>query len=345
MRVGIVSDLHQGYSHGSRVIADGPMAGTNAREADFISAAWDAITNLKAQNVELIIDGGDMAHVPAPKKRAIQALIDLIRYAEVPFYSADGNHTSLKGSSDIHLYDILSSETPNFFGAISAQVFDHEGYKIGLVPHSYTPEVTIERVQGILDASPDILVGHWAASDIQYDSAQVPLEYLPASIPVFLGHYHRHVEQRSPLPNYIGSTERTAWDQWDYPTGATLFDTKTGKIEHILHKTRPFVNLEATGEDYLEALDREDLEDAVVRLTVTTDRHTYGTLRLAEAKRKAYALGALAYHHRRAKDKNSSESSVETYESRPLNDAWTDYAKDNRLAKRVIELGREALDV
>lgn len=339
MKLGIVSDLHIGYHHGSRVNSDG----VNVREQDFIDAATAALTNLKDRGVDMILDGGDMAHVAAPKKRAIQSLIDLINFVEVPFLSADGNHTSLKGAGDIHLYDILSSECRNFFGAKDERVWQGD-YKVGLIPHAYDPEVTKERIGRVMESQPDILVGHWAASDIQYDSAQVPLEFLPTDIPVFLGHYHRHTEQRSPLPNYIGSTEHTAWDQWDYPTGATIFDTETWTIEYILHKTRRFVNLEANADNFLDLLDEENLEDAIVRLTITAGAKEYGALNTSQAKRKAYALGALAYHHRRAKDKNSSEPSVETYEDRSLEEAWTDHAKSRKVSKRIKELGLEALN-
>lgn len=344
MRIGIVSDLHIGYHHGSRVTVvgrpDGTPAGVNVREQDFIDAAFAAVNNLLQRNVDLIVDGGDIAHVAAPKKRAIQALIDLIRMAGVNWYSADGNHTSLKGAGDIHLYDILQSEVGNFFGYTEAGV-SRQG--IALVPHSYDPEVTKRRIANVMAQDPIMLVGHWAASDIQFDAAQVPLEFLPNDIPVFLGHYHRHTEQESPLPNYIGSTERTAWDQWDYPTGATVYDTSTGSIEFILHKTRPFVDLIATPENYLDVMDEENLEDAIVRLTIHATGQEYGALNTTEAKRKAYGLGALAYHHRRAKDKNQT-ASVETYEDRSIDEAWQEHAKSKRVSSKIRDLGLEALN-
>ncbi len=340
MIIGLVSDIHLGYHHGSKVNEHG----VNIREQDFIDAGFAAITNLKKAGVEMIVDGGDLAHIPAPKKRAIQALIDLINYAEVPFLSADGNHTSIKSAGDIHLYDILSNECPNFFGATDWKVWLGD-YKVALIPHSYEPEVTIRRISEAMDLDPHMLVGHWAASDIQYDSAQVPLEYLPTDIPVYLGHYHRNTPPRPGMPNYIGSTEHTAWDQWDYPTGVTVYDTDTGASKYIEHPIRPWINLEATPENYLDSLKMVDLEDALVRLTITATREEYGALNTREAKRQAYALGALAYHNRRAKDKTEKEAVVDAYEARPLEESWGEYAKRNHVPKRIRELGIEALNV
>lgn len=334
-----------GYSNGSRVIADGPMAGTNVREADFISAAFAAVTNLKQANVDFIIDGGDIAHVPAPKKRAIAKLIELIKYAEVPFYSVDGNHTSLKSASDVHLYHILNQECPNFHGFIGHGI-THQG--IGMVPHSYEPAVTMSRIEDVMELNPVMLVGHWASSDIEFDNARVPVKFLP-DIPVFLGHYHRHTEQVRPLPTYIGSTERTAWDQWDYPTGVTVYDTDTGMVEYIQHSTRRFVNLIGDTENYLDLFESEDLADAIVRLTITAGRQEYGTLNFREAKKRAFAAGALTYHHRRAKDKDEETNDVETAEVTSVNDAWLEHIRTTDISKgvnreRIEELGLEALN-
>jgi DNA repair exonuclease SbcCD nuclease subunit len=325
------------------------MAGINVREADFISAAQNAMSNLVAAGVDLIVDGGDMAHVPAPKKRAIHALIEHVRSAEVPYLSADGNHTSLKSTSDIHVYDILSSECPNFVGVTGSRTVTISGLRIGLVAHSYEPEVTQQRIVEVMADDPHMLVGHWAASDIQYDSAQVPLESLPTDIPVFLGHYHKHTYQDSPLPKYIGSTEHTAWDQWDYPTGVMIYDTDAKTYEYIMHRTRDFINLNAGVENYLDVMDKESLEDAIVRLTIKATAAEYGALNLREARKKAYELGALAYHHRRAKDKNKEDPSVEAYEGRPVNEAWQDHIKSATIPSgvkrdRVQEIGMDALN-
>lgn len=343
MKVGLISDIHMGYSHGTKAIADGPMAGVNVREKDFIDAAFTAVTNLKKENVDFIVDAGDIAHVPAPKKRAISKLIELIKYAEVPFYSVDGNHTSLKSVSDIHLYHILNQECQNFHGWVGHGI-THQG--VGMVPHSYNPDVTMGRIEEVMGLNPIMLVGHWAASDIKYDNSQVPLDFLPDDIPVFLGHFHKHTEQKK--PTYIGSTERTAWDQWDYPTGVSVYDTDTGTLKYIQHPTRKFVNLLGNSENYLDVIASEDLTDAIVRLTITAGRQEYGTLNFREAKRRAHAAGALTYHHRRAKDKNEEAETAETVEISSVNDAWIEHIRTADLEniqnrERIEQLGLEAL--
>jgi DNA repair exonuclease SbcCD nuclease subunit len=339
VKIGLISDIHLGYNRGSKVNANG----VNVREQDFIDAGFTAVTNLKNAGVEMIVDGGDMADFAAPKKRAIQALIDLVNFAEVPYISADGNHTSIKSAGDIHLYDILSNECPNFYGAVDWKVYLGD-YKVALIPHSYDYEVTIRRIDEAMGLDPDMLVGHFAASDIVFDKAQVPLQYLPQDIPVFLGHYHRHTEQDSPYPNYIGSTEKTAWDQFDYPTGVTTYDTETGKVGYIQHNTRPYVDIWANPDNYLDMIKRNHLEDALVRVTVNATRAEYGAINTREAKKAASQLGALAFHIRRAKDKGQEESRIDSYEAKPVEDAWVEHASTNKLSKQVTELGMEALN-
>ena len=340
MKIGLTSDMHFGYTHGSKV----NEAGVNVREQDFYDAAFLGLHSLLSRGVDIIVDGGDIAHVPAPKKRAISNLINLINQAEIPFYSVDGNHTSLKSSSDIHLYDILNQECKNFHGFIGHGITHHG---IAMVPHAYDPNITMSRIEEVMKiGDPIMLVGHFAATDIVYDNARVPFEFLPADIPVFLGHYHRHTEQVRPLPTYIGSTEHTAWDQWNYPTGVSIYDTSAGTLEYITHHSRKFVNLLATDENYLDIFDEEDLTDAVVRLTIETGREKYGTLNLRETKRKAQAAGALSFHYRRAKDKKDETNRVEAQEVTSLTESWNTFVDDISVddRDRVRELGIEALN-
>jgi DNA repair exonuclease SbcCD nuclease subunit len=340
VKIGLISDIHFGFHHGNRVNEQG----VNVREQDFIDAGNAALSNLVSRGVDVIVDGGDMAHVPAPKKRAISALIDHVRGVDpVRYLSADGNHTSLKSASDIHLYDIVGQECPNFVYALTDPVVTEEG--IALIPHSYDPEEVAARVDKAMAHDPIMLVGHFASSNVEFDKTRVDAKYLPKDIPVWLGHYHKHTESLGGLPNYIGSTERTGWDQWDYPTGVTILDTTTGETEYIPHPTRRFVNINATPDNYLELIEDSDLNDAIVRLTVTATSQEWNAMDTNRTKRLAAAGNALEFSQRRAKDKNPENTSARAVDSESLVEGWKRYvaASDTKNRKDVERRGIEAL--
>lgn len=341
MRIGLISDLHYGYHVGNKVNEEA----VNARESDFYKAGFAAISSLVGRGVDVIVDGGDLAHVPAPKKRALSELIDHVRSVDpLRYLSADGNHTSLKSTADIHVYDIIAQECPNFVGAIKPTVTE-EG--IALIPHSYDPEQVIRYVDEAMKSDPIMLVGHFAASNIDFDHTKVDIKYLPTNIPVWLGHYHLHTESPKGLPSYIGSTETTAWDQWDFPHGATLFDTETGEVEYIEHETRRFVNLIADPSNYIDVFDRDDLADSMVRLTITATPEQWNTLDTRETRRLAQSKGALVYTQRRAKDKTEAEVAEVAYTDEGITEGYRRRVKGSevpaKLRQAVINRGVEAL--
>lgn len=316
MRVGLISDIHFGYHTANRV----SERGVNVREQDFIDAGNAALSNLAGAGVDVIVDGGDMAHVPAPKKRAIAALIEHVRSVDwLRYLSADGNHTSLKSASDIHLYDILAQECPNFVGARQPMVTEE---RIALIPHSYDPMEVAAWIDQVMKEDPILLVGHFAAGNVPFDKTRVDLKYIPTEIPVWLGHYHKHTEYDVPLPHYIGSTEHTGWDQWDYPTGVTVFDTDTGETEYIQHPHRRFINIEAGPDDYLDLIRRDDMEDAIVRLTITATPEKWNTLDTRITQRIAREAGTLIFTQRRAKDKSEDKRDPAEVTTEDLTAGW-----------------------
>lgn len=340
MKIGLISDIHYGFHHGSRVSAQG----VNVREQDFIDAGNAALSNLVSRGVDVIVDGGDMAHVPAPKKRAISALIDHVRSVDpLRYLSVDGNHTSLKSTSDIHLYDILYQECPNFVGTREGPMLTEEG--IALVPHDYNPEIVKRMVDQIMVEEPVLLVGHFAANP-EYDRlGSVDPSFLPTDIPVWLGHYHNHIESDGRSHNYIGSTERTGWDQWQFPTGATILDLSSGEVEYIEHPSRRFVNLLADKDNYLDVFEGVDLNDAIVRLTITATAEEWNALDTNRTKRIAMAGGALEYTQRRAKDKNKEEPELAASNSESIVDGWKRHVavSDTALREEVEKRGIEVL--
>lgn len=340
MKVGLISDIHFGYHHGSRVNEEG----VNVREQDFIDAGNAALSNLVSRGVDVIVDGGDMAHVPAPKKRAIGALIDHVRSVDpLRYLSADGNHTALKSTSDMHLYSILHQECPNFVSAVKGPVLTEEG--IALVPHDYDPEVVKRRIDQVMAEQPVMLVGHFAANPAYDRAGSIDPDFLPTDIPVWLGHYHNHVEAERGNLNYIGSTERTAWDQWEFPTGATILDLDTGEVEYIEHESRRFVNLLADTTNYLDVFEGVDLNDAVVRLTITATPEEWNTLDTNRTKRLAAAGGALEYSQRRAKDKTKEEPELVAADSESIVAGWKKHvaSSDTQMREEVEKRGIEVL--
>ena len=329
MKIGLISDIHFGYHHGSRVNADG----VNVREQDFIDAGSAALSNLVSRGVDVIVDGGDMAQVPAPKQRAISALIEHVRGVDpLRYLSADGNHTSLKSTADIHLYEILSQECPNFVGAVGGPMLTEEG--IALIPHDYDPEVVKRRIDQVMAEEPMMIVGHFAASNVPFDRTKVDVAFLPRHIPVWLGHYHCHTLSSDGLPNYIGSTERTGWDQWEFPTGATIFDTDTGETEYIPHDARKFVNLVADATNYLDVFEGVDLNDAIVRLSITATPQEWDALDTNRTKRLAAASNALEYSQRRTKDANKEDVNVEPAGSESIVEGWKKHVASSDTANR-----------
>jgi DNA repair exonuclease SbcCD nuclease subunit len=343
MRYGLISDVHYGYHSGNRTDKDG----VNIREQDHYDAAFAAVDALKAEGVDVILDLGDMAEVPAPKKRAVLNLINLVRFSKVPYYSVDGNHTSLKSSSDIHLYDILASECDNFRGFRRPAFDRYTG--VSFVPHSYDNDEIRESIEEALTKGTKILVGHWAADDIPY-VGQVARRDLPSGIPTFLGHYHNYRPSANHNPTYVGATEKTAWDQWDYPTGCAVFDSESGEYLRIDISTRRWVDVQAGPDDYLETLMSHRIRDSIARLTVTAAPEEYRLVDQVAAKAYARDAGVVNFTMRRKNvEEGASPGEYSPTSTLPLADQWVEYAgaadvpgKADRT--RIIDRGVAALN-
>jgi DNA repair exonuclease SbcCD nuclease subunit len=317
----------------------------NIREQDHYDAAFAAVDALKADGVDVIIDLGDMAEVPAPKKRAIVNLIELVRFAEVPYYSVDGNHTSLKSSSDIHIYEVLGNECSNFKG-FRGPAYDPYT-KVSFVPHSYDNDAIREYIEESLHRDAEFLVGHWAADDIPY-VGQVHRRDLPESVPVFLGHYHNFKPSSNHSPTYVGSTEKTAWDQWDYPTGVSIFDSGLAEYRRIEIPTRPWVNLEAGLEDYMDVLENSDITDKIARLTVYASPEEYNLVSRNQVRSFIREVNPTMFTIRRKSVAAPTIDRPDTV-STSLTDLWADYIKQANIPKgvtrkRIREIGIQALN-
>lgn len=337
MKLGFISDLHFGYYRGNKV----DQFGVNQREADIYTAGRQGIRNLLYAGVDAIIDLGDMAHVPSPKKRAITRLVDLINSAGVPYYSVNGNHTLQRTKSDINLYDVLYQYADNFHGYVVPTIVEAVGGFF--IPYGTAEEVR----QALIDAEDedyDFIVGHWACDDVPFPGDHITVADLP-NTEVFLGHYHTRKPHALNHPTYIGSTERFAWGEWQNPTGVAVFDTETRRLEFINHETRRWHDIEVDHDQYLEDGLYEDIEGNILRVTINATPEQYASLDLVQLRKRL--APALEFQIRRTTDKESNRNGTTSTAGIPLNEVWHKYAKsvkiDKAIKKRVIAIGEEAL--
>lgn len=338
MRIGIISDIHFSYSHGNKVAA----SGVNQRESDVYYAAFEAAMNLIDAEVEAVVDLGDMAHVPTPKKRALLSLIDLLKFIGIPYYSANGNHTLQRLSTDMHLYEVLSTFRKNFHGFVKPGMTPFGGY---LIP--YGNEEQIKRAIDDMPSDAVFIGGHWAAEDVPFPGSHIKLADLP-NIPVFLGHYHTRKVNDDPFsgPVYVGATERYAWGEWQNPTGIAIFDTETKSLEFIDHETREWVDIVADPENYLEDSLYEGINDKIARLTIYCSPAQYNSLDLVAVKKKL--SNSLEYQLRRGANKKEERSQANGSGTFSLITGWQKHIASARIPrgiskKKVEEIGVAAL--
>lgn len=347
MKLGILTDPHLGFARYS--VMD--EHGVNRREADFYAAFDAAVQNLLAAGAEAILDLGDLADAPHPKKRALRVLIETINATGLPWVSVGGNHTLVRRATDIHLYDLLSAYCPMFFG------FTEPGYAEGidalLVPYGNSDEIKA----GLALAEklePSLIGGHWACEDVLPDGHDIALADLP-DVPTVLGHFHGRSHPELPAkslilgghdPVYIGATERKAWGEATNPTGAAIYDADTSELTFIDHPARPWIDLVATHEDYMDAL-AVDLEGAIVRLTVEATPEQYKAVHEVEARRRA--KGALDFTIRRARKADDRQQAAQVMDRLTLRPAWREHIAAAAIPRgvdrsEVQRIGDEALE-
>jgi len=331
-RVGLISDIHAGYVRGTRDNADG----VNVREQDVLDAATKAVHNLMRAGVEAIVDLGDLFHVPAPKKRALLHMVNLINESGVPWYSANGNHTLQRTKSDLHVYDVLSSLCSMFWGYTEPHLDLNTGAY--LIPYG----TEVEALQNVPSGA-KFIAGHFACDDVPWPGEHVSVKDLPF-LPTFLGHYHTRFSYTGG-PVYIGSTERFAWGEANNPTGVAVFNTDPKGLEFIDHETREWVDVNTDVERLLDDLRGRDLEGKIVRVNVTATAPEYHGLDIKSIR--DMAKGSLEFAIRRTGASESfkpqEHTDTQTYS---LLDAWQQHTaslKPAEMRKAVQGLGSKAL--
>lgn len=350
--------MHLGYSRGTRENAQG----VNVREQDVLDAATAAVTNLvNDEQVDVIVDLGDIAHVPAPKKRALLHLIKLIEFSAVPWYSANGNHTLQRTKSDLHLYDVLGELCPNFHGYVEPTLIP----EIGAYVIPYGTEV--EALKNVPDDA-RFIAGHFACDDVPWPGEHVSVKELP-SIPTFLGHYHTRKFNMTATrdhdisvteigdkvaryipgpwninydgPAYIGATERFAWGEWNNPTGSAVYDTETKLIDFIDHKTREWVDVQTTPDEVQAVLGAGDFEGKIVRLNIEGTPAEYHGLDIKGIRDST--RGALEFQIRRVGSVEAFTPDKTDTQTYSLLDAWGAHVERTKLNKVVRTIGERAL--
>ena len=365
MKIGFLTDLHLGYSHGTKTTSDG----VNVREQDVINAAHAAVGSILRAGVDVIVDCGDLAHVPTPKKRAVSEIFRLIDSVKpLQFISVNGNHTMARSSSDIHLYQMISEQRPNFVGVIEPTYLESIGGY--LIPYG-----TAEEIKSALDKTPTdakFIAGHWACDDVPFLGDHVQVADLP-DIPVFLGHYHtrkinmtatkdvqrEYLDMRDMtgfMPNkpwnvhydgpaYIGATERFAWGEHNNPNGVAIWDSELRTLEFIDIKTRPWVDIAVESEQLPDLGNVPD--GAITRLSITAPYSEYNRLDFMAIKKKL--SNALEIQIRR----RPTDSELVQYEYEPSKftsvlDSWREHVTKASIprgvSKRDVErTGSEAI--
>lgn len=327
-RIGLITDIHAGFHRYSRTNAKG----VNQREADLYRAAINGVENLLDAGVEAIVDLGDLADTPQPRKRALHFLVELINTAGIPFYSVNGNHTLIRRSGDIHLYEYLERYCPTFRGFTEATFVEELGAL--LVPYGTSEEI---KAGLALAEKHDVrwVGGHWATEDVLPDGHDVKLADLP-DLPILLGHFHTRAlnEKRDHLIAYIGATERKSWGEATNSTGVAVLSDDAQTLTFIDHPAREWVDLKATAEDYRDVLRAGNLVDKIVRLTVDATPEEYRTVDQVAARR--IASGALDFTVRRARTKVSADVGTVT-PSFSLMEDWRAQVKGARVPRGITK--------
>jgi DNA repair exonuclease SbcCD nuclease subunit len=335
MLLGLVSDLHLGYTRGHKTMPNG----CNVREYDVYKAARQAISNLVDAGVDAILDLGDIANVPNPKKRALINLIDLINSTGLDWYSCNGNHTLQRTASDAHLYDLLKTQCPRFHGVYAGPAYIPA---IGAYLVPYDVSRRVEDALRVIPTEATLIGGHWACDDADWPGEHVDRKHIPDNIPVFLGHWHtRSIRGVSEIgfagrirnPIYIGATERFAWGEAENPTGVATYDTERQVLTFIDHPTRPWVDVRVTPDNYLEDRHYENVQGAITRVHITASPEQYNSLDLVSVRKKL--ASSMEFQVLRSGLIKTNASTERRASSFSISDQWRDQLKRARMPKGI----------
>ena len=314
------------------------------RRQDFLDAFRAVVEDAVAQDVDAVVHAGDLYHDRRPGLEDILGTISVLRPLrehDIPFLAIVGNHEGTRDAQWLDLFETLGlAERLDAAGRV---VDDTAFYGLDYVPESKRPDLDYQ-FQGH-DADHTALVSHglftpFAHANWDLDSAldQSNVDFDA----VLLGDNHEAdtAQVGDTWVTYCGSTERASASERE-ARGYNLVDFGDDDVA-ISRKgldTRDFVFVDVDlgpddGTAYVrERLREQDLEDAVVVVTVTGDGDTVTP---ADVEQFGDERGALVT---RVNDRRE----VETEDDVDVSFADPDEAVRERV--REMGLSEAALDV
>jgi exonuclease SbcD len=255
--------------------------------------------------VVLLVGNHDL---PAVKRRA--SSVDIFRTLAVP-------NVLVAGRERLHRLrtrrgDVLQVATVPY--PLRQQLLAHEEHRDKTIAEldELVQRIVVDNIRALAQqvdpTAPAILVGHFSVSEAKLGSERsvmlgrdvLVLKTVlddPAWDYVALGHIHRHQDLnpgRHPPIVYAGSLERIDFGEEREAKGFVVADVQRGQAEWQFHPVaaRRFVTIRADVrgeaapmEELLAAIDRHDVDEAVVRVIVQAEAEQEGLLRDADIRR------------------------------------------------------------
>ena len=256
IRIAHLADTHLGYSAFGK--AD-PESGRNQRAVDIEESFEEAISEILARDVDLVLHAGDVFHHTRPSWSTLTHFVRQMRRLElgnVPAVVIAGNHDTPRLRSTGSVFGLLSLALPSVTFFTGYEVGEAEPAGLGVVVHGVPHGALTNPDPPTFSLHPELLniaVSHgvalgfsaWAMHEA--GEVELPGNVLDAAFDyVALGHVHTGGEVGINA-RYSGSTERTSWGDESAQPGFLLVTLRERRsvpeIEHIPIGARPMKTL------------------------------------------------------------------------------------------------------
>jgi len=319
--VAITADVHLHEHEKFKTFRDG----YNSRLLDARDAVLEVAAKAKAQGAKTLIIAGDWFHsrknVSIPCLDVSAKLIRKLRkdfevYALLGNHdlSLDGSHTSILGQRFTAVWT-----TPG--------VYEVDGWKIGVLPWSDVPRDVDKAMKGIAAKKPDFVVGHLGISGAKVGPSDfemqghVTLTDIRASVPVFLGHYHKPQSVKDADVHYVGSPLQIDWGEAGEEKSFVLFKSKSDWDRVDLEVAPRFVETTAA------SMKNDARPQDFVRITVGSKEEAsrVRTILDQNAADKDGVVGKVSLHVQRAVEAAPARVDVAGKSRKEQLRAWMEY--------------------
>jgi DNA repair protein SbcD/Mre11 len=255
MTIAHFSDVHLGF----RAYARTHSSGLNQREVDVMLSFRATLESILSYNPDLVVFAGDMFHVVRPSNYTIieaDRAIDGFqrRRNGAPFVWVGGNHDSPKNAEMGNIQGLFANIDGVYFAGNMAKRFPIPELDLEVLCVPSNSLVAREEVafKPTLDATYSVLAVHGMAVQalpkaVESVHADFDVNDLHSDLFTYtaLGDFHGFTEY-APNCCFSGSTDLTTtniWDELGHPKGWVLYDTETGKLQHIPIPNRPAIDL------------------------------------------------------------------------------------------------------